>query len=269
MVGDGQGHGRGEREAPVLDQLVDALDGVEDLRHALRRALEARVEAREHVAAVGAGGDDGLDAGLGPLLEHPRAGLAGLLAVAHLVGKAAAAAVLEEADGEAGALKHADLRAHRPPQALLEGVLAARIEDDVHGLGGRVLEAEPFRPGVALGRGPGALAGEPRPRALDQRAVRVGHAVHRHEVRTELAQGEDRLHVVAAQLAGHVAVAAELALEGHVDDLVRDLTAAVHQAERRDQLAAGRVGVEAPASTLGQPLAKRWLLTRSNGIHLQ
>ena len=202
------------------------------------------IDAREHVAAVGAGRDDGLDAGVGPLLQHPRAGLGGLVAVAHLVGEAAAAAVLEQADGEAGELEQADLRAHRLPQALLERVLAARVEDDVDGLGGRVLEAEPVGPGVAVGRGLRALAGERRPRPLDQRAVRLRHAVHLHEVRAELAQREDGLHVVAAHLAGHVAVAAELALEGDVDDLVGDLAAPVHQAEGGDELAAGGVRVE-------------------------
>ena len=245
------------------------LDGVQDLRHAVRGALEAGVDAREDVAAVGARRDHGLHAGLGPLLEHPRAGLGGLVPVAHLVGEAAAAAVLEEADGEAGLLEQADLRAHRLPQALLERVLAARVEDDVDGLGGRVLQAEPFGPGVAVGRGLRALAGERRPRALDERAVGVGHAVHLDEVGAELAQREDRLHVVAAQLAGHVAVAAELAAEGDVDELVGRLAAPVHQAERGDQLAAARVGVElarfdggaalgeavAPHEVEGDPLA--------------
>ena len=137
-----------------------------------------------------------------------------------------------------------DLRAHRLPQALLQRVLAAGVEDDVDGLAGRVLEAEALGPGVAVGRRLRTLAGERRPRPLDQRAVRLGHAVHLHEVRAELAQREDRLHVVAAHLAGHVAVAAELALEGDVDDLVGDLAAPVHQAERGDEPAAGRVGVE-------------------------
>ena len=216
---------------------------MQDLGHGLA-ALEPGVDAGEDVAAVGAGRDHGLHAGLGPLREHPVAGLGGLVAVAHLVGEAAAAAAFEQADGEAGLLEQADLRAHRPPQALLERVLAARVEDDVDGLGRRVLEAEPLGPGVAVGRGHRALAGERRPRPLDQRAVGLGHAVHLHEVRAQLAQREDRLHVVAAQLAGHVAVAAELAAEGDVDDLVGDLAAPVHQAERGDELAAGRVGVE-------------------------
>ena len=226
------------------DEPVDALDGVQDLRHVLPRSLEPGVDAREHVAAVGARRDDGLDAGVGPLPEHPGAGLCRLLAVAHLVGEAAAAAVLEQADGEAGALEQADLRAHRVPQALLEGVLAARVEDDVDGLGCRVHEAEPFGPRIPIGRGLRTLAREGRPRPLDQRAVRLRHAVHLHEVRAELAQGQDGLHVVAAHLAGHVAVAAELALEGDVDDLVRDLAAPVHQAECGDQSATGGVGVE-------------------------
>ena len=156
----------------------------------------------------------------------------------------ATAAVLEQADLEAGELEQPHLRAHRLPQALLERVLAASVEHDVDGLGGRIGEAEPVGPGVAVGRGLGALAGERRPRPLDQRAVRLRHAVHLHEVRAKLTQREDRLHVVAAHLAGHVAVAAQLALEGDVDDLVGDLAAAVHQAQRGDELAPGGVRVE-------------------------
>ena len=209
-----------------------------------RAALEAGVEAGEDVAAVGAGRDHRLHAGLRPLGEHAAAGLGGLVAVAHLVGEAAAAAVLEEADGEAGLLQQARLGAHRLAQALLERVPAAGVEDDVDGLGRRVGEAEARGPGVAVGGGHRALPGEARPRALDQRPVGLGHAVHRHQVGAQLAQREDRLHVVAAELAGHVAVAAELAAEGDVDDLVGHLAAPVHEGERGDQLAAGRVGVE-------------------------
>ena len=60
---------------------------------------------------------------------------------------------------------------------------------------------------------------------------RVGgrHALLLDEVGAQLVQGRQRLHVVAADLAGHVAAAAELALEGDVDDLVGDLAAAVHE----------------------------------------
>ena len=209
-----------------------------------RAALEVGVEAGEDVAAVGAGRDHRLHAGVGPLREHPAAGLGGLGAVAHLVGDAAAAAVREEADREAGLLEQARLGAHGLAEGLLERVLAAGVEDDVDGLGRRVGKAEALGPGVAVGGGHGARAGEARPRPLDQRAVGVGHAVHLHQVGAQLAQREDRLHVVAAELAGHVAAPAELAAESDVDDLLGDLTAPVHEGERGDQLAAGRVGVE-------------------------
>ena len=207
------------------------------------RALELGVEAREGVVAVGAGGDDGLDAGGRPLLEHPPCRPRRTRAIAHLVGEAAAAAGLEEADGEAGGLEHPDLRAHRLSQALLEGVLAAGVEDDVGRFPARVLEAEALGPGVRSA-GVLALAASCRARALDEGAVAPRHAAHLDEVGPELAQRGDRLHVVAAQLAGHVAVAAELAAEGDVDDPVGDLAAAVHEAEHGDELAAARVGVE-------------------------
>ncbi len=234
-------------------------------RHVLPRSLQPGVDARENVAAVGARRDDGLDAGVGPLPEHPDAGLCRLHAVAHLVGEAAAAAVLEQAHVEAGALEQANLRAHRVPQALLERVLAARVEDDVDGLGGRVREAEPFGPRIPIGRGLRTLAREGRPRTLDQQGVRLRHAVHLHEMRAQLAQREDRLHVVAAQLAGDVAVAAKLALESDVDDLVGDLTTPVHQAERGDELAAGGVGVELARFDRGTALGEAVALHQIEG----
>ncbi len=259
MVGDGEGDGRGEREAPILDEAACELDRVQDLGHAVGRALKIRVEAREGVAAVGARGDHGRDAGFGPLREHAGAGLGGLPPVAHLVGEAAAAAVREEADGEAGELQQAHLGAHARAQALLAGVRAARVEDDVAGLPCRVDEAEARGPGVALGRRLRTRAGEGGAGAFDERPVGGGHAVHLHEVGAQLAQREDRLHVVAAQLAGHVAAPAELALEGDVDDLLGDLASAVHEGEGGDEAAAGRVGVEAVGldrrTSLGEAVA--------------
>ena len=95
------------------------------------------------------------------------------------------------------------------------------VEHDVDGLGRRVLEAEPLGPGVAFGRRLWPLpASAARVRSISGR-YESGTRSMLHEMSAQLAQGEERLHVVAAQLAGHVAVAAELALEGDIDDLRR------------------------------------------------
>ena len=98
VIGDLHRHRLGELELALFDEPVGHLGGVQHL-DAVVVAGDLGIEPLERPEAGGAGGDDGLDAGRRPLLEVGLGGRGEVVAVAHVVGLAAAAALVA-VDGE-------------------------------------------------------------------------------------------------------------------------------------------------------------------------
>ncbi len=233
-------------------------------------ASTSGIEALEGPEAGGAGGDDGLDAGRCPLLEVGLGGRLEVVAVAHVVRLAAAAAFIA-VDGEVQAAlgQHPRGRLHDVAQGRVERIETTGMEEDVglgHGVGtGRragsrqLLEAQSFGPVGPLGlRGAGHVAGVAQ-LGDDTRVGRRDDALL-VQVVPELPGAVEDPHVVAAYLAADVAVAAEGAFVDDVHQFVGDLAAPVGERQQRDHAAAAGIRVEVPVvdarASLGELVAR-------------
>ena len=161
-----------------------------------------------------------------------------VVAVAHVVGLAGAAGFLRvDCEVDAGLGEHVGRRPHRGAEGGIEREAAAGVKQ--HGRRGCAAGPQPLQSQTVGPRGPvglrqsGEVAGFPQ--ATDELRVRRRDSALLVERAAELPQRRQRLHVVAADLAGHVAAAAKLAFERDVHNIVVHFAPPLYERQHGDQ----------------------------------